>query len=436
MRIHVPLEFLDTLGVNRTANQTGKDFSNCLLNVFTILSEPTQPAVWRHLLSNTCFDIGEESNTIQSNGAIVTLGVDKLQELMSLPPQDLVNTIQQILENNARLSLSQILGQPFAPTAFEVVKYKRLPSYDKILNTFLNQQAYHAMKHGWTDENITYTPTPSDDFNKTLKRTWGAEDFDEIVDFYVNSFVKITENDELSGAFQLRFFLGEMFKKLTTVAPQHMLDDAGLKVECKESIANTLASHPKMSKYAMSIVAEYFAVNNTIDKSWSFLHTIREEYLEIQNLKTQFLMDPIKFWGKVRDHCDGQNSQHEKDMLVQIVVNNYKYPKRPLTDRIIAILSQSSYVLKQLFDAGVLTTNPKGHGNFVDAEAKKYSAHSLHTKTSIKDKMVKTIEHEIHESKNYGELELQSAQDLLNIFQRTTLSEHIGETFKTSKRKI
>lgn len=431
MRIHVTLEFLDTLGVTPTVTRTANDFSNCLFHIFQLFNQPDQPPVWKHLLSNTCFDIADQPNTIQSNGAVVALGAEKLQELMTLPPQELVNTIQRILEDNARLSVSRICGHPFTPTAFEVVELKRLPSYNKILNTLYHQQAYHAIQHGWCDDNIVYAPTPSDRFNEALERSWADEHFDEITNFYVNGFVSITDNYELSGAFQMRFFLREMLKKLTTLAPTHLLDDIGdLTDECKHDIVKALVGHPKMPKYGIDIVRTELSNDNTADNPWKVLRTVRETYLEMQNLKKHLLMDPLPFWEQVRSHYNARSSQYDKDMLVNIVVKNYPYPKRPLTDRSIAILARSSYVLKQLFDAGVLTTDSTG-GNFIDPDAKKYSAHSYYGKIALKDAMRQRIERNID-----GEDELQAAQDLLNIFQRTTLSEHISGTHNATKRKI
>lgn len=439
MRITLPLIFLGTLGLTRTENQIIKDFSDCLLNVFKIFAQTDQPVVWKNLLSNTGFEVSHIPNAIQSNGVVVSLGVEKIQELMTLTPQALVDTIKQILENNAKIALSEIFGHPFTPLTLEAANSKQLPSnqkfLDKIHEKFLekvrHQQAYHAIEHGWFNETIAYQPTPSDKFIQALDLSWDGQQFDDILDYYVNAFVEITDHYELSGSFQLLFFFGQMIEKLFTVAPPQMLDSSGsLSVECISDIVKSLCSHPKMPKYGIEAVKEV-QINNSVTPK-HFLKKNHTKYFEMKTIKTQLWVDHDTFWLKLRTHFNAKIPLDQKNTLIEIIKNHYTSPKHPLTERCIGILSQSPYVLKQLFDAGVITTQNNQNENFVDANEKKYFMYNFDKRFSVKEKTFEFLSLE----NNHLDEEWQSAQDLLDIFQRATLSEHVGETSKTAKRKM
>lgn len=433
MRVHVPLEFLHTLGVNQTENQIIKDFSDCLVAAFEVLDQPEQPAIWKHLMSNTSLDISEHPTAIESNGAIVAIGVDILQQIMALPSEKFVTKIKQILEDAAKLSLSQIQGHPFEPQIIAIVGDEALDGNPKDFNKIRHQQAYHAIKQGWSTQTIAYKATSSDAFNQALERSWGDEKFDDVVNYYVNALVQVTDIHELSGSFHLRFFIRKMIKKLAPLAPPQMLDRSGnLDIECVVDIVKRLCGHPKMPKYGIDAVKRVNIDFNTTPQT--FLTKMHEKYLEIQTIQKQLWIDQDTFWLKLRTALDANTPLEQKNTLVKIITDQYAHPQSPLNNRYIAILSRSPYVLKQLFAAGVLTTQNNQNANVVDGDAKKYSVYNSDKEFSLKEYMVEFLSSDDHPPE-----ELEAAQDLLNIFQRTTLVQHIAEapeahTLKTTRK--
>lgn len=431
MRINVPLDFLDTLDVTQTQSLITKDFSDCLLFAFKLFAQADQPVIWKRLLSNTSFDISDKPHTIESNGAIVAVGEEKLQELMALPPEQFVETLKQILEITSKISLARTMGHVFETDTVAIVGDENFDSDPQVLNSIRHQQAYHAIEHGWSNEPIAYEPSPSDRFNQALDRSWNGETFDDILTFYVNAFVAITDTYELSRSFHLRFFFGEMVEKLTTVAPPHMLEASGnFTMEYYVEIVKELFCHPSMPKYGIETIKNMGCINNPISPT-SFLEKMHTNYLATQTIKKQLWIDENAFWTRLGGNLDANTPIAPKNTLVEIITNHYAYPQPALTDRYIAILSQSPYVLKQLFDAGVLTMQKNQNANVVDANAKKYFVYNFDKELSLKNRMFEFLSSDDHTHE-----ELQSAQDLLNIFQRTTLSEHISGTHNVAKRKM
>jgi len=429
MRVSIPGEFLDTLGVNRTEDQIIKDFSDCLVAAFEVLDQPDQPAIWKHLMSNTSLDISQHPNAIESNGAVVAMGMDILQQIMVLPPEKFVKKLKQILEDAAKLSSSQILGHPFEPQIITVVGDKALDGNSKDFNKIRHQQAYHAITHGWFPQTIAYKATSSDKFNQALERSWSDEKFDDVINYYVNALVEVTYIHELSGSFHLRFFIRKMIKKLAPVAPAQMLDPSGnLNIECIVDIAKRLCGHPKMPKYGIDAVKRVNIAFNTTPQT--FLAKTHEKYLEMQTIQKQLWVEEDKFWMMLRSNLKSTTPLDAKNALVKIIKSHYASPKSPLVDRYIAILSLSPYVLKQLFAAGVLATQNNQNTNVVDGDAKKYSVYNSDKEFSLKEYVVEFLSSDDHPPE-----ELEAAQDLLNIFQRTTLVQHIAEAPETHTLK-
>lgn len=429
MQIKVPLAFLDTLGITPSQKNITDDFSDYLLHMLKLFDGMEQP-IWTRLLLNTSFDLCDQPNALQSNGVGVLLGVEKLQELMALPPDESVVVLQNILENTARLATAQKLGLPFETSALEIVDDTQFGAQDAIRH----QHTFYAVQNGWSSAPIAYAPTVSEAFHDALKTDWAVDEFDAAVDYYVNAFARITESDELSNSFQLRFCLGKMVDKLKTIDSTRMVEPSGnLTQNAAMHLVKKLIAHPKTPKYAFHPVSNHLthlAYTNTVEPS-VFLYKLHQNYSEIQQFKQRLLVDHKDFWRRVFSHLEQNTPLFQKNNLVEVITHNYPYPQKPLLNTEILILSQSPYVLKKLFDAGVVATDKDQNANFVDANEQHYHLYSPNQRMTLKERMLEFVSQDTTDDED-----VHAAQDLLNIFQRTTLSEHISGTHSVTKRKI
>lgn len=431
MQITVPLEFLDTLGITQPQKQITSDFSDYLLRMLKLFDGMEQP-VWKRLLLNTCFDVADNPNAIQSNGVGVRWGVEKLQELMALPPNESMGAFQNIMENVAKLAVAQTLDLSLETSEIEIIDDTRFGYNPKIFDAIRQQHTFHAIQNGWSSTtNAAYAPTAADLFYDALEKSWTIENFDTAVDYYVDAFVQITDTDELSGLFQLRFCLDKMIDKLNTINPSQMMQPSGdLTEDGAIHLVQKLTNHPKMPKYACSLIATHLAPPNKVESS-AFLYTLHQKYSEIQEFKKQLLVDRVQFWDRVRSNLDEKTPLFQKNNLVDVIVQNYPYPQTPLLHNEIFILSQSPYVLKQLFDAGVVATDKDQNANVMDADEHHHYLYSPNQQMTLKDRMIEFVS-----QNNTDSEDVHAAQDLLNIFQRTTLYKHIGAKQNVVKRKM
>lgn len=396
--------------------ETALDFSSALFALFDTLLCSPQRGVWEGVLPNICIALDGDPQGLNSDGVILMIGVEKMQEFMALPPAQFTTQMQDIFKEMAQYCLGAVSSTAFTPTTFAPME--NLWSH-AISDQIRQHHAHCAGQNAWGDAVVAPSPTPANDLMTLLGNAGKDQDIRKLAEECINAFADVAQVAELSSRYNLRCLMRQISTTLIQLAPEDMVNVEGTKRLSRDftkEITDKMVNHPSISVMTKSDLRTELA-SPALFNPTKVLEQAHQRYAEVWEIKTKLCLDDQDFWEAVRQRVSARTSPDAKDALVKTIVENYKFPVKALTDTHITALRFSPYVLQRLFDSNLLTTTLGARSNFVDPHEKKYMVNCR--LMSLKDLVENTLPDSY--GNDFGEEEKQAKNSLLSMFQRMTL---------------